>query len=37
MNRRGFQNHRLLLDTFGEYLTMQAREPADSQTRSDPE
>lgn len=26
-----------LLDTYGEYLAMQAREPADSLTGSDPE
>lgn len=30
-------NHRPLLDTYGEYLAMQAREPADSWTGSDPE
>lgn len=30
-------NHRLLLDTYGEYLAMQAREPADSWAEPDPE
>lgn len=30
-------NHRLLLDTYSEYLTMQAREPADSLADCGPE
>lgn len=30
-------NHRLLLDTYGEVMAMQASKPADSQTGSDPE
>lgn len=32
-----YLNHRLLLDTYGEYLAMHARDPSHSMTHSDPE
>lgn len=33
----GYCEHRLLLDTYGEYLAIHGRNPADSLTDSDPE